>query len=350
MPARRVVHLLGSAEPRHTAMVSMVAALAERIDPDRYALSAVFLDGAGPLTEKLDASSVPVWIVDWSGVRKEPLGGGRLWRALRAEPTALVHQHHGGRSVTWVARRATGAKIVSQLHAMVSEEPGSPRAWPVVAGADATIVVSRALADRTGWRDTRVVYPGVDLFPPTVRANEPVIVGGAGRFVPIKGFTYLLKAFRKLADVTDARLELAGDGPLRSDLEREARALGLGDRVRFLGWQRDLASTLARWSIYVQPSVHEAFGMTVLQAMASGLPVVASAADGLLELVVEGETGLLVPARDPSALAAALLTLVQEPRRRSELGAAGRERVSEQFSVEQMVAETVKVYDELLTP
>lgn len=351
MTRRNVVHLLGSAQPAFTTMVRMVTALARNADPERYAMQACLLAGPGPLVGELEAAGVRVRLVDWPGVRRDPLGARRLWQALRADHVALVHQHHGGRSVRWVARRATGAKIVSQLWATVSETEGSAPPWSHAASADATIAVSQAVARLAGGAHTHVIYPGVDVeafAAPGAPQGGPIVVGAAGRFVPLKGLTHLLRAFRELSDVPNVRLALAGDGPQRAELEREARELGLGDRVEFLGWESNLAPVFARWSIFVQPSLHDALPMTVLEAMAAGLPVVATSVEGLPEVVIDGETGLLVPPADSGALATAIRTLSLDGDLRSRLGAAARRRVEEHFSVEQMVDATLHVYDALL--
>lgn len=162
-----------------------------------------------------------------------------------------------------------------------------------------------------------------------------------------KGHAVLLDA---LAALRDPRLRVlcAGDGSLRDALPARAAALGLGDAVRFLGAVDDVADLLAAADAFLMPSHHEGLGVAALEAMAAGLPVVASRVGGLPEAVVDGETGLLVPPADPAALAAAITRLAADPARARELGAAGRARVQARFSMTAMAEGTLAVYRELV--
>jgi len=162
-----------------------------------------------------------------------------------------------------------------------------------------------------------------------------------------KGHTVLLEA---LAALRDPRLRVlcAGDGSLRDALPARAAALGLGDRVRFLGAVDDVAELLAAADAFLMPSHHEGLGVAALEAMAAGIPVVASRVGGLPEAVVDGETGLLVPPADPAALAAAITRLAADPAHARELGAAGRARVQARFSMTAMAEGTLAVYRELV--
>jgi glycosyltransferase involved in cell wall biosynthesis len=135
----------------------------------------------------------------------------------------------------------------------------------------------------------------------------------------------------------NTRLEIAGCGPHRAEIEQEVNRLNLKDQVRFLGWRKDLKHTLRNWHIFA-----------VLEAMSEGVAVVVSDVGGLPELVEDGRSGFLVPANNQSALAAKLRCLVREPRIRSSMGAAGRQRVVEEFSVERMVGKIRAVYDALI--
>jgi glycosyltransferase involved in cell wall biosynthesis len=167
--------------------------------------------------------------------------------------------------------------------------------------------------------------------------------------VPLKAIVYLSRALALLQkDTSSFRLEIAGSGPERYALEREVQSHCLGNRVRFLGWEADLMRLMAGWDIYVQPSVGEPFGITALEAMAAGLPVVATRAGGLPELVEDGRTGWLVPPRDPGALADRLGALLLNPEQRRRMGAAGRERARQNFSVDRMVESISNIYDEVL--
>ncbi len=143
------------------------------------------------------------------------------------------------------------------------------------------------------------------------------------------------------------RLEIAGDGPCIADLRCLVDELGLGDQVRFLGEVRDIPNLLARASLFVLPSLTEGISLTLLEAMARGLPVVTTRVGGNPEVVDEGRTGLLVPERSPAELAGAILRLLRDPEMGRRMGLEGRHRVEQCFDVRRMVAEYERLYLDL---
>ena len=199
--------------------------------------------------------------------------------------------------------------------------------------------------------DKIVVIPnGVDLarVPLAPPSNGPV-VGAVGRLDPRKGHADLLVAMSLVLDrIPGARLLLVGDGPARSSLERQAQALGIAPHVDMLGMVPEGARTLAQMSVFVLPSYVEGMSNALLEAMAAGLPVVATDVGGNAEVVVAGQTGLIVPPRDPGALAEAIRVLIEDPERARAMGAAGRARAMEQFTLQQMIARYQALYAGLL--
>jgi len=195
-----------------------------------------------------------------------------------------------------------------------------------------------------------VVPYGVDLreFRSLPREERPeVVVGAVARLSKEKGLHYLLQAFAVLAGRhPQARLVLAGEGPERQRLERLAARLGLGERVRFLGEvpHEQVPEVLQQLDIFAMPSTYEGFGVAALEAEAMELPVVASRVHGIPDVVVDGETGLLVPPRDRQALAAALDSLVADSDLRRQLGQAGRAFVAEHYSWEENTAQMEALY------
>ena len=175
--------------------------------------------------------------------------------------------------------------------------------------------------------------------------TERPIVLTVARLDKQKGHSYLLTA---AALVPDAMFVLAGEGPERPMLEAQARVLGLNNRVIFLGYRDDVSDLLASCDLFVLPSLFEGLPLSVLEAMAAGKPVVATAIGGTDEAVVHGETGLLVPPADPATLARAIRTALSDPGLSQRLGAAGRARVHHEFSAETMVRRITEIYDELL--
>jgi glycosyltransferase involved in cell wall biosynthesis len=176
-------------------------------------------------------------------------------------------------------------------------------------------------------------------------ASERPIVLTLARLDRQKGLYYLLEA---AALVPEAVFVLAGEGPEWPALEAQARALGLTKRVILLGYRDDVSDLLASCDVFVLPSLFEGLPLSVLEAMAAGKPVVATAIGGTDEAVVDGVTGLLVPPADPAALAKGIRMVLSDPVLSARLGAAGRARAHEQFSAEAMVRRVSDVYDELL--
>jgi glycosyltransferase involved in cell wall biosynthesis len=160
-----------------------------------------------------------------------------------------------------------------------------------------------------------------------------------------KGHCYLLQA---AARIPDALFVFVGDGPERPSLEIQARELGLSDRVIFLGYRHDVIDLLASCNLFVLPSLYEGFPLSILEAMAAGKPVIASAIAGNDEVIIDGQTGLLVPPADPIALAHAIETLLADPVLAKRLAFAGRERICREFSVSTMVEHVTRIYEEAL--
>jgi glycosyltransferase involved in cell wall biosynthesis len=177
-----------------------------------------------------------------------------------------------------------------------------------------------------------------------VAADRPLVLTLA-RLTPQKGLPTLLDA---AARVPGAVFAIVGEGPERDALEARIRQLGLGDRVWLLGFRSDTAALLAACDLFVLPSRYEGLPLSILEAMAAGRAVVASAIPGNDEAVVHGETGVLVPVDDPAALAAAIRELLADPGRAARLGAAGGRRVRDRFSAAAMARAVETLYDDAL--
>jgi len=210
----------------------------------------------------------------------------------------------------------------------------------------------RSLAGLPGF-EPAVIHVGVRLPPDTARAQRPrsgpLRLLTAANLLPVKGHRYLLEALASLcADGVGVSLDLAGDGPLRPELERQARDLDIADKVRFLGQlpHGELLERMAagEWDAAVLPSIvtdsgeHEGTPVSLMEAMACGLPAVSTLTGGIGELL-DGGAGILVPQKDPRALADAIRQLAADPGYRAALAAAGQRRVREEFSIERVVDE-----------
>ncbi len=217
---------------------------------------------------------------------------------------------------------------------------------------------TRAIIDYAiakGWPRERIIY--LPNFVPDSAAVAPSIAAGGraplalalGRLHPNKGFDLLLEA---LAETRDVTLWIAGDGPLRSSLERRASRLGIDGRVRFLGWREDVPHLLAAADLLVCPSLHEPLGNVVIEAWSAGLPVVATASDGPAALIQDGESGLLVPlpgsrGGGPQALAGAIERVCGNPALRARLGKAGRRAYEAEFTEPVVVAGYRRFFDQV---
>jgi len=180
-----------------------------------------------------------------------------------------------------------------------------------------------------------------------------VVVGTVGRLTPVKDQHTLLRALAELRSTRPAlcqrvRVMIVGGGQLQQSLTELIDELNLGDLTWLTGDRDDVPALLSAMDIFVLPSLAEGISNTVLEAMASGLPVIATAVGGNLELVEQGYNGSLVPVGSPPALAAAMAELLENAAQRASQGAHARTRVSERFDWERTVAGYLRVYDELL--
>jgi glycosyltransferase involved in cell wall biosynthesis len=180
-------------------------------------------------------------------------------------------------------------------------------------------------------------------------APDDLVVCMTGRLHPQKGHTYLFQAAACLKErFPGLRLLIIGDGPERAALEAEAQARGLGNIVQFLGMRKDVPELLASSDIFAFPSLYEGLPNAVLEAMAMSLPVVASTADGTVEVIENERDGLLVPTGDAAALEVALARVLGDAELRQRLAQAGRQRVLADFTFEKMMRETEDLYYGLL--
>jgi glycosyltransferase involved in cell wall biosynthesis len=304
-------------------------------------------------------------------VRWAHLGRGflPLVRAIRAERAAVFHAHlpatFSARYGLVAGKLARVPAVVATAHLFTHVPPGlradlNHRATR--ACVDRYIAVSEEVARRMRTRfripasRITIVRNGIDVDGYGRSPNPELrdtLTGGATRAVVLtvarldaqKGHEHLLAA---AARVPQALFVFAGDGEERARLEDLARRLGVADRVRFLGQRGDIPDLLAVCDLFVLPSLFEGLPLAVLEAMAAGRPVVATAVGGTDEAVLEGESGLLVPPGDPPALAAAITAILDSPRLARRLGDAGRARVRQEFGVQRMIGAVANVYEDLL--
>lgn len=315
-------------------------------------------------------------------LEKPPGQGARVypkfWRVLRELRPSIVHTRNLAalemQPVAWAAR------VPGRLHGEhgrdVEDLDGSSRRHQRIRRLYAPFVqrhvaLSRDLADyltdRVGLPADRVsqVYNGVDAarFVPRTSADSAppgwpfppgsFVVGTVGRLQTVKHQTLLARAFvRALAVAPDLRgrmgLAIVGDGPLRAACQEILSGAGVEDAAWLAGERRDVPELMRSFDAFVLPSLGEGISNTILEAMASGLPVVATRVGGNPELVADGETGWIVPSDDVEAMSARLVDLARDPQQSASMGRLGRAQVERQFSLDAMVAAYRRIYDGML--
>lgn len=192
----------------------------------------------------------------------------------------------------------------------------------------------------TNTVDPEEIYSIVNL------PESTKLLVSVGRLVKQKGHRFLIQATARLiCEGHDVGLIIVGEGPLRGILEERAIRLGIGERVIFVGWRHDVTRFLHAADLIIHPSLWEGFGLVLLEAMACQKVIVASAVSAIPEIVLDGETGFLVPPGDSESLSFAIARILQDDAACKRMGKAGRQRLEDHFSVDQMVRATERVYD-----
>ncbi|TVO50875.1 TIGR03088 family PEP-CTERM/XrtA system glycosyltransferase [Denitromonas halophila] len=322
--------------------------------------------------------------VEFISLHKPPGHGfklfGAMYRLLRKLNPAIVHTRNlAALEMTlpaWIAR--VPVRIHGEHGWDTSDPGGASRKYRLLRRLHSPFVtqyialsaqLSSYLTQGVGIAAARVtrICNGVDVMRFLVRAERTelpdapseflsgggLFFGTVGRLQAVKDQLNLVRAFAAWraagsAEALAARLVLVGDGPLRAEVEAQIAAAGLKDVVWLAGARDDVPAIMAALDCFVLPSQAEGISNTLLEAMACGLPVIATRVGGNEELVVDGETGWLVPPGDPSALAEAMSSMAKDPARRQQMSHAARARAVTQFSLEAMVDRYLALYDQTL--
>jgi glycosyltransferase involved in cell wall biosynthesis len=179
--------------------------------------------------------------------------------------------------------------------------------------------------------------------------EDSFVVGTAGRLVPVKGPEFLIKASQAIIPKhPNTYFLFAGDGPLKEDLQKKAKEAGGEKNIVFLGWRDDIAHILSIFDVFCLPSLNEGMGRVLVEAMAHGIPIVASEVGGIPDLVTHGKNGFLVPPKDPEELAKHIQILIEDEEKRKKMGEAGK-KMAPRFSHDTMVKNIAELYEKLLT-
>lgn len=348
----RVAHILqdlsvGGAE-------RLAVEFARHTNRDKFSLSFVALGEDGSIGERIRAEGWPVKRMGPSQGLSASLFL-RLGRLLRRQNINVIHTHLDRPHVygTVAGRIAGIGRIVHTRHGQCDDlTKRQRRLASVLARWTSNFVCvsedAAMIARSQGVPNSRVctIWNGVDLkqFSP-IEINRDGYVVTVARLSPEKDIANFLRAAAIVAKLDkDLQFKIAGDGPCREELQQLAGRLGLAQQVVFLGKVDDVASLLAGASVFVLPSITEGIPLTILEAQARGLPIIATRVGGTPEVVVDGETGMLVPARSATALAAAIKKLRECPELGVRLGQAGRSRIESHFDVERMVRRYETLY------
>ncbi len=325
---------------------------------------------------ELGEGTAPTWLLSIPGVEYVSFGAkgkisqfrtvDRLRRMLAERHVNILHTHLFYSGLIGVLGRRPGTLVALMRHhtgvvRMLGSRfhVGADR-WMAMR-ADRVLTVSNAAREYMRNvdgidREIDVVHLGFDLewLAPNAASRQEIrselgiaeddfLIGYVANFAPGKGHIELLRAFRSVvAAVPKARLLLAGRGEL-DDVKAAGLEMPAGS-VIFAGWRSDIPKCLNALDVFVQPSLSEAFSQVIIEAMATSLPVIATDVGGASEAIVEGESGVLIPAGDPDAIAAAVIELAGDPEKRAALGKAARGRTLQKFSAEKMVDKQYELY------
>ncbi|MFO0773372.1 MAG: glycosyltransferase family 4 protein [Nitrospiraceae bacterium] len=361
-----VLYLTSQADLSSGAQVGLLQ-LVTRLDRAKWAPQVV-VPAEGPFSEQCHCAGIPTHVLPlpnrWWWRRDGRAVVQRLRALIRATRATVLHANGAlaMRFAGWAARRE-GCSAV--WHVRTTDVPH----WTdrVLARLATRIVVNAQLVARrfpqVSTNKLLCIYTGVDLdaYPESsyakadavrrrlgVPLNVPMVLS-MGPFRREQGFAQFFEAIERLAvECPDVHWVMVGEGDERAALERRAQEFGLSDRLHFPGWVTDVADTLAACDVFVLPSLQEGLGRVLIEAMTMRKPVVASCTGGVPEVVVPGETGVLVPPGDSAALAQAIRNMVANPDLAVYFGTKGRERVEAQFTVTRHVEAVSHVYETLV--
>ena len=344
--------------------------LATGLDRDRFSVSVLCVIAGGPLADELTSAGIPVAIFD----SRKPLELLRLIAHVRRDAVDVVHSFLFGSNIVGVLAATVGRVpvVITSRRSLGFFKDGRPHydllqrlanrfTDAIVANAEA-VRRDTLLREHLDSAKVRVIPNGVDL----ARFDQPkaaavkreellALAGSSGPLVVVvanlieyKGIDYFVDAWREVIEkVPAARAVVVGEGPARAELE--ARAADMTQSIRFIGSRDDAPMILAAADLVVQSSLYEGFPNAILEAMAAGRPVVATAVGGTVEAVVHERTGIVVPPRDSKAIAKATEKLLTDQETMRSYGDAGRERAKSEFSHSVMVRRYADLYMSLMS-
>jgi L-malate glycosyltransferase len=339
-----------SARPECTGICRIITSLGRYTNLHGHDVSVLFLK-AGPLIGQMQAAGISANAIPWNGTPQDLVGAVRVFFWMRRNRPAIIHLHWGGRMVRAICK-LSGAKVVIQhVHGLIDENTGEVPKELSFPWADAVVACSKAVAAGVTSHKAEVVYAGILVDPkpqPLTDHTGPLQIGVLSRLTPIKNIDRVIEAAAQLRDAgIEIHVDIAGSGPSEPELRNIADKLDVADKIRFLGWQKNISELLAGWDLLVMPSIDEGFSLSTLEAMAAARPVIASRVGGIPEIVVDGITGYLIPPNDTDALVQRISELANDRARLAEMGLSGWKRAQAEFSEEALARKMAHFYDQL---
>lgn len=358
---------LGWEGSRMHGVKRLFAWMIPRFDRNRYNVSLVSLRKKDLSEETLESMGIDITYLHKS--KFDPTTLPALLRVIRRKQIDILHLH--GYGATTFGRIAAGIRRIPAIlheHANLTSTPWFQKVADAILEpeTDIAIAVSQSTAEfvirarQLPPDKVKVVYLGVPLDEfSRARSEREVaearaelgvsagdfVIGSVTRLHESKGNTFLVEAARLVLNRRpDARFLVVGEGPLRPALEAQAGRLGLGGRFSFAGFAKDVPRVVSAFDVSVFPSLWEGTPLTVFEALAMGKPIVATDADGLVEVLTHERDALIVARRDPAALSDALIRMMEEPQTRTRLAAAARV-TARQYDIDAFVSKMERLYD-----
>ncbi len=365
LKAKNILHIVLSL--KFGGLEKLVVDMTEQLNKGNFTAMICCLEEKGELYEEAVSKNIEVFVLN----KKKGLDFSflpKLIKLLRVRDIAIIHNHNAGAafygSVAGFFARTQA--ILSSMHSR-EKKTSSNIFWQIIWNLNKKIVfVSNDARVRFlkyfGFRrqdKMEVIYNGIDLdkFKINDIANDcfdgnlknSKIIGTVSRLSKEKDQKTLIDAVKIVSkNRNDIRFLFVGDGPMRNELEEYSIKNGLKECVTFLGFKKDVAESLKNIDIFVLSSLTEGISVSLLESMAAGKPAIVTNVGGNPEIVVDGETGILVPSKDPQKMAESIMKIIQNPDLAKKMGRAGRKRVEGKFSLQRMVREYEQIYKECL--
>jgi glycosyltransferase involved in cell wall biosynthesis len=319
---------------------------------------------SGPMVDEIHDLGIPVTLLGKS------LGGGKVATVFAIREILRIRPHvihsYGFVGNTWACVCGVAARtplVITGYRGVVHDLTRLQSAVERATRPMQDHAISNSEADRQTLRargipgsKISVVHNGLDLerfhFPPDKAAARKALglnrdratIGMVASFTPVKRWDVFLRAAAAIGETRSIQVLCVGEGVLRREMEVLAERVGVRGSANFLGVRSDVADVMAALDVLISSSDSEGLSNVIMEAMALGVPVVATAVGGTPELVYNGRTGCLVPRREPARLARAVERLLESQDERRQMGIAARERIETEFSIDKCVSDTIKIY------